>query len=117
LGYLPFHKNYIGSTGLLKLLNFSDLKLDLNDSISLEQMQVQAWSEKDMSYPEGSLLCLNQYNIHKVAENQPEGMRCFIKVSFSQDKYDLIGNSHNYLLDYSWEMRPRQTNRNIPQSL
>ena len=43
--------------------------------------------------------------------------RTFFKLSFSKDKYDLKGNSHNYLFDYNWEMRERKENRNIPQQL
>jgi hypothetical protein len=43
-------------------------------------------------------------------------MRTFVKVSFSYDKYDLVGNSHNYLLNYAWEMKERKDDRNIPQS-
>lgn len=43
-------------------------------------------------------------------------MRAFLKVSFSKDKYDLLGNSHNYLMDYNWEMKARKEDRNIPQS-
>jgi hypothetical protein len=116
-GFLTNDINYVWSDRCPTIFNTSDFKLDLEDSVSLQQMESQALPENETFYPEGSLLCLDQYNIHKVAENQPEGMRCFIKVSFSQDKYDLIGNAHNYLLDYKWEMRPRQTNRNIPQSL
>jgi hypothetical protein len=44
-------------------------------------------------------------------------MRAFLKVSISKDKYDLIGNSHNYLLDYDWQMKERKQERNIPQSV
>jgi hypothetical protein len=55
-------------------------------------------------------------NIHKVAPVLVGGMRTFVKVSFSYDKYDLVGNSHNYLLNYAWEMKERKDDRNIPQS-
>lgn len=35
-------------------------------------------------------------------------MRNFLKVSFSKDKYDLKGNSKNYLLSYDWYFRDRK---------
>ena len=35
----------------------------------------------------------------------------------TKDKYDLIGNSHNYLLNYDWKMKQRKEARNIPQSV
>ena len=43
--------------------------------------------------------------------------RTFIKISYSTDKYDLIGNSHNHEIDYRWEMRERGTMRNVPQKV
>ena len=41
-----------------------------------------------------------------------------VDMSFNNTvKYDLIGNSHNYLLDYDWQMKERKQERNIPQSV
>lgn len=87
------------------------------DNISLLEMKKQASPFNDVTYKENELLRLNQFNIHKVANVTDEGMRSFLKVSISKDKYDLIGNSHNYLLDYNWEMKERKQERNIPQSV
>jgi hypothetical protein len=80
-------------------------------------MEKQAIPFNNYSYRENQLLRLNQYNIHKVAPVTEVGMRTFLKLSFSKDKYDLIGNSHNYLIDYNWEMKNRKEHRNIPQSI
>lgn len=41
-------------------------------------------------------------------------IRTFIKISFSKEKYNLKGNSHNYLFDYEWEMKDRELTRNHP---
>jgi len=43
-------------------------------------------------------------------------MRAFVKVSFSKDKYDLIGNAVNYEIDYNWNFKPRENTRNVPQT-
>lgn len=43
-------------------------------------------------------------------------MKAIYKYSL-QDKYDLEGNSHNYLHSYAWQMKPRKEQRNIPQSV
>ena len=40
--------------------------------------------------------------------------RTFIKVSFSDQKYNLKGNTHNYLFDYEWDMIDRSVSRNDP---
>lgn len=44
----------------------------------------------------------------------PPRIRTFLKLSFSKDKYNLKGNSHNYDLDYRWEMKARNFERNHP---
>lgn len=44
----------------------------------------------------------------------PGGERSFFKVSVSPDRYNLLGNSHNYLFDYEWEMWSRAEVRNHP---
>lgn len=41
-------------------------------------------------------------------------LRTFVKVSFSKERYNLKGNSHNYLLDYNWKMEDRSLERNHP---
>ena len=62
-----------------------------------------------------TLYRLDETVIHRCNENIPYAqMRCFVKVSFSKEKYNLIGNSHNYGLDYKWEMVQRGVARNHP---
>lgn len=115
-GFLTDDINYIWSDKSPTVFNSSEFNLTADDCISLQEMETQALKENEFRYPNNTLLRLNQFNIHKVADNQEEGIRTFVKISFSKDKYDLIGNSHNYLLNYSWEMKSRNVNRNIPQS-
>lgn len=59
---------------------------------------------------------MDQYVVHACAVSDKPVLRSFVKINFSKDKYDLEGNSHNYLLDYNWEMKQRQEQRNHPQS-
>jgi hypothetical protein len=64
--------------------------------------------------PINELLRLNPYVIHCVPDvPHPGGMRSFLKVTISDHRHDLVGNSHNYELDYAWSMRPRQSSRNL----
>ncbi len=42
------------------------------------------------------------------------GERSFFKISFSNDRYNLRGNSHNHLFDYDWKMWARDEVRNDP---
>lgn len=115
-GFLTDDINYIWYNKNPTIFNNSYFNLTLDDSISMDEMNKQALKEYELTYPENSLLRLNQYNIHKVNDFQQPGMRGFVKVSFSKDKYDLLGNTHNYLIDYNWDMKERKAERNIPQS-
>lgn len=116
-GFLTDDINYIWSDKNPTTFNKSDFNLTLDDNLSLLEMEEQALVENEFCYPNNTLVRLNQFNIHKVSEIKEIGMRTFLKVSFSKDKYDLAGNSHNYLIPYEWEMRKRQEIRNIPQIL
>ncbi len=115
-GFLTNDINYIWYDTNPTIFNTSNFNLNLDDKLSLMEMAEQANVENDISFNENTLLRLDQFNIHRVADTDKGGMRTFIKVSFSKDKYDLIGNSHNYHLDYNWKMVERKVERNIPQS-
>lgn len=117
-GFATDDINYIWSDKNPTVFNFSNFdEMPINDNDSMVYMNAMASHLKEKRYPENTLLRLNQFNIHKVAENQSDGMRTFLKISFSKDKYDLLGNSHNYLLNYDWEMKQRRKERNIPQTV
>lgn len=115
-GFLTDDINYVWSDSNPTIFNSSNFKLTLDDELSLKEMQEQALPENEVVYPNNTLLHLNQFNIHRVNENIDDGFRTFIKISFSLDKYDLEGNSHNHWLNYKWEMKPRKESRNIPQT-
>jgi hypothetical protein len=115
-GYNSLDINYIWASSQPTIFNTSKFNLSQDDKLSLKEMEEQADPQNNITFPLNSILRLNQYVIHKVGEIE-EGVRTFVKISFSKDKYDLEGNSHNYLLGYNWEMRPRNKERNIPQQL
>lgn len=115
-GFMTNDINYIWCDKSPTLFNTTNFNLVQDDEGSLVQMKIQAKSINNVKFEENELLRLNQYVIHKVAEDGYKGMRCFVKISFSKDKYDLIGNSHNYLLNYDWQMKERKEERNIPQT-
>lgn len=107
--------NYIWSDCKPTIFNCSKFNLSEDEWLSMFEMGQQADKRYDVGFADKMLLRLNQYNVHKVGSYDYGSMRTFVKVSISKDKYDLVGNSHNYLLDYEWPMRPRQQERNIPQ--
>lgn len=116
-GFLTDDINYLWSDSNPTIFNSTVFDLSLDDNLSMAEMEAQAKKENEYYFDECSLLRLNQFVIHKVADEVTEGVRTFVKLSFSNDKYDLKGNAKNYLLDYEWEMRERNINRNIPQQI
>jgi hypothetical protein len=116
-GFLTNDINYIWSDNNGTVFNNSKFNLTLNDEISLKEMNEQAIIWNDIEYNDCDLIRLNQFNIHKVKYIIEPKFRTFFKLSFSKDKYDLKGNSHNYQFKYNWKMRERKESRNIPQQL
>lgn len=116
-GFMTEDINYIWSDCYGTIFNTTQFALTMDDSGSLVDMENQADNENDLTYPDGTLLRLDQFNIHRVADIDQARLRTFLKVSISKDKYDLEGNAHNYLLNYDWPMRKRESKRNIPQVL
>lgn len=117
-GFLSDDINYVWSDQYPTIFNTGDFNITLdNDALSMLEMTEQSKIENEITYENNRLLRLNQFNIHKVAPIDKAGMRTFVKISMSKDKYDLIGNSHNFLIDYQWEMKHRKVERNQPQSI
>lgn len=66
-------------------------------------------------YEDGEFQRLDDRVVHAAPEiPAPGGERSFFKVSFSNEKYNLLGNSHNHGIPYTWEMFGRDTVRNNP---
>lgn len=112
-GFMTEDINYIWSDKDATVFNKSNFDLTPDDKISLYEMDCQAFTQNNFIYPVKSLLRLDQFIIHRAPENCKPGYRTFFKLTFSKDKYNLIGNSHNYLLGYNWDMIERSEQRNI----
>lgn len=88
-------------------------KVSDDDFICLQQLDARVDTDNIVVYPNRTLLRLDERVVHRVASNPQQGVRTFIKVSVSKHKYNLKGNSHNYLIDYDWEMHDRVLVRNM----
>lgn len=115
-GFMTNDINYVWSDSNPTIFNYSQFVLTQNHNESIREMEEQANPDNNISYENNTLIRLDQYNVHKVSDVEKPGMRAFVKVTFSKDKYDLKGNTHNYLINYNWEMKDREIERNVPQS-
>ena len=93
---------------------YKDISTD--DVISLKQFEEQSSEDCIVCYPNNTLLRLTPEHIHRVGYKHEDGNRLFIKISISDKKYALAGNSHNYEFEYDWsnEMKNRELYRNTP---
>lgn len=67
-----------------------------------------------VTYPDKHLLKLTPAVIHRSPVHFAPGMRTFVKVSVSSERYNLVGNSVNHLLSETWPLLPRFPERNHP---
>lgn len=82
---------------------------------SMEQFEQQLDPEKVYTPETGGLYRLTPFVVHTTPEiPEPGGMRQFIKFSVSPHRYNLLGNTHNYLFEYDWKMYERDALRNDP---
>jgi len=79
---------------------------------SIAEMTEQARPENIMNFGPCEIVRIDARHVHRCPENPKAGYRTFARVSFSDHKYDLIGNAHNHDLDYNWIMHPRHEARN-----
>lgn len=96
---------------------FTDISDDHVESV--KQFEAQIWANRrndtTITYPDKMVLRLTPAVVHAAPEiPEPGGERGFFKISFSNSQFNLKGNSHNYLIDYNWEMWDRSEVRNHP---
>lgn len=105
--------NYIWSNKFPTIFNDGVFDISEDDKQSLIDLDKQAKVENEHFYANKILLRLDDSVVHKCGEVTESTNRAFIKVTFSKLKYNLVGNSHNYLLDYKWDMVERDVDRNV----
>jgi hypothetical protein len=77
-------------------------------------MEERAARARIVTHPAKHLLKLTPAVIHRSPVGFPPGMRTFVKVSISSERYNLEGNSVNHLLQERWPLVPRFPVRNHP---
>ncbi len=93
-----------------------NFNVSIGCDLSMAEMEVCAQYADKATFPAKHLLRLDQRVIHRSPVGFEAGMRTFVKVSVSRDRYDLAGNSINHDLTGEWQMIPRRVERNHPAS-
>lgn len=89
-----------------------ELPRDCDDAMDI--MERHAYGKKIITYADKHLLALDPRVIHRCPVGFAPGMRTFVKVSISKDRYNLEGNSINHKIAERWPMISRQVERNHP---
>ncbi|MNZ64214.1 hypothetical protein D3C78_823810 [compost metagenome] len=105
--------NYIWSDRFPTEFALQSYDLTEDHAASLRELEEQTRPESIVTYPVGSFVRIDKWNVHRPPV-AGEGFRTFLKFSVSKNRYNLQGNSHNYLIDYDWEMVTRGEIRNHP---
>lgn len=89
--------------------------LSSDHSEALRQMEEMSRGKSVFVREPNTLIRLDQYNIHRAPSplHGFEGIRTFFKLTGSNSRFNLKGNSHNYLMNYDWPMFDRGEERNM----
>jgi len=78
-----------------------DFFWEMNRQVNLSN-SLYAWRPVD-----GALTLMDAYTVHRGSESPIPQMRTFVRISYEVRIFDRLGNAHNPMFDYSWEMVPR----------
>lgn len=113
-GFMSDDINYIWYDTYPTEFCVQQFNLTEDHTLAMQEMTEQVQPEKIVTYPSNTMLKIDPSVIHRTNTTPYNGLRTFVKISISKDKYNLIGNAHNHLLDYNWDMKPRSEARNNP---
>jgi hypothetical protein len=100
-----------GSGTRFAFQTFEGIVSDHNRSLTQFDEQVQPINVH--TYRQHGLFAIDPSVVHATPIIQPPGeMRQYVKISMSDQQYNLENNSHNYLFKYDWPMFKRETGRN-----
>jgi len=106
--------NYIWYDKIPTVFCAGELEVSDDHELSMLEMAQGCEGRELKTYPNHFLLKLDQTVIHRCGTSEKTEQRAFIKISVSKNKYNLQGNAKNYLLNYDWDMLPRNQTRNNP---
>lgn len=84
-----------------------------DDDQSMRDMTSQIIPDQIKTYPNKTLLRLDEKVVHRVSPDPRAGVRTFIKITVSKHQFRNKGNSHNCAFEYDWALKPRGIERNL----
>lgn len=117
-GYLTDDENYVLVSGEpTEYIQTAEFHGNPDDAASLDEFE-KLWQVAKNNNALQLMTPDHLYRLKKVLHASPiiqkNHVRLFVKISFSNNKFNLKGNAHNYGLAYDWEMFDRGIIRNSP---
>lgn len=115
-GFLSDQYNFIWFDSIPTCVSVGDYLLTPDHEISIKEMEQQAEENEydSLMLDRNTLYALTQETVHEVSENYTEEpiLRTFIKVTFTRDKWNAIGNAWNYRIPHIRPDKQRAGHRN-----
>lgn len=64
-------------------------------------------------YPNNTVLLLDAYTLHEAPKVAQDTERTFLRLSYTVREFDRLGNAHNSMFEYEWEMHPRDIQKTL----
>jgi hypothetical protein len=110
---LPIDHSYLLHSDLATLFYNQPFKVhnswDKNCHNYFEGFEKQKLLSNVVTYPNNSWLLIDAYCLHEAPMVLEDTYRTFLRLSFTVREFDRLGNAHNPLFNYDWEMFPRDT--------
>lgn len=78
-----------------------------------DEFDCQALKAGEVFFDPYRILLMNAYTVHKAKPSERDQYRTFIRLSYDVHKFDRLGNTHNPMFDYKWDMVARDTQKKL----
>jgi hypothetical protein len=80
---------------------------DKNIHNYFEGFEQQKKEECSIQYPCNTVLLIDAYTLHEAPMAQVDTYRTFVRLTYTVREFDRLGNAHNPMFNYQWNMLPR----------
>lgn len=103
--------NYIWASDTPTEFCIQEFDVSEDEHVSIADMTEQADPANIHTFGD-HLLRITPADVHRCPIVASPRLRTFFRLSISKERYNMAGNSHNYLLDYEWDLVTRGEQRN-----
>lgn len=78
-----------------------------------EGFENQKLPSKEVVYPNHTVLLIDAYTLHEAPQVTQDTERTFLRLSYTVREFDRLGNAHNSMFDYHWDMHHRDIQKTL----